>query len=86
MIRESRADDPNIIDLDGENGNPVALMGILRSSFRMSGIGHLADDVIKDMMSKPYPHSIKVFERYCGGTFTLITEDKELLEQLKAEN
>lgn len=85
MIRKPKADDPRIINLDGPDGNPMALAGILKSSFQNSGIGQQADAVIKDMLSKPYPHSIKVFERHCGATFTLITEDEELLQQLQSK-
>jgi len=82
MIRETNQNTDNIINLDGPDGNAFALMGILSSSFKKSGLD--PSSAIDEMMSGDYQNLLKVFDRYCGNTFTLVTRDKKLIKALKA--
>jgi hypothetical protein len=82
MIRKRRPEEPTIINLDGPDGNAYVLMSILSRSFKMSGLD--PKNALEEMRSGDYPNLLRVFDRYCGGTFTLVTEDQKLLNALNS--
>ena len=79
MIRKPMSA-PNVINLDGPDGNAYVLMGMTARCAR--DIGYASDEtdlILRRMMNGDYFNLVKVFEEYFGDHFILETENDDLL-------
>ena len=79
MIRESKNSVP-VINLDGPDGNALALMAYAKLYAR--DVGYASDEIeymVAKMRSGDYKNLVKVFDEYFDGYVVLETADKELL-------
>jgi len=83
MIRKPKSGESTVINLDGPDGNAFVLMGILSRSLKMSGLN--PKEALEEMRSGTYHDLLRVFDRYCGSTFTLVTEDQTLIDALNVK-
>ena len=84
MIRKPMKE-PNVINLDGPDGNAYVLMGATARCARDLGYASDETDVIlRRMMNGNYFNLVKVFEEYFGEYFILETKDDNLMKHCQS--
>ena len=79
MIRNTTVE-KNIINLDGPEGNAIALMGLVRRLCRDVGYDYSAECTILNKMKKgDYTNLIQTFDKYFGDYVILETDNEDLL-------
>ena len=78
MIRNTTVE-KNIINLDGPEGNAIALMGLVRRLCRDVGLGREVDTILNEMRSGDYTNLVKTFDKYFGEYVVLETDNEDLL-------
>lgn len=68
------------IDLDGPDGNALAIASLARNIARQMGLD--VDSIINEMMAGDYINLLRVFEKYFGSVVVFETDQTHLIETL----